>query len=421
MRAIKLLVIIMALTPLAFAGVSGPLSVAPPPNFYINSSAVSVCKGQINYIPITVYNFGAIGSYYGEPSSKGPSMQDVQLSISNGKSLYQIQSNATEIASLAPGANATIYIPVFVAANTSAVITAPVSINYYYLVQYSDSEQKNLTFGTLLCPSSLGIQVGPKVITAGKIENITINFTNSGATSINNISLNLKFPAQYTSLLTTQPIKIATVAPYSKVSLNASLYVGQNISISVPINLTATFYNGTSLEQIANSLTLLSTGVISLSSSSLAISPAVPTSGSIFSISFVLTNTGTSSASGVTATAIVPKGFVPFGSNSVFVGTITASGQTPVTVTLTALNGTKSGTYKIPIKINYLDSLRDNLSTETNVSVVLAPSAFNTSTAAAFKKRSSGGGSLIVEGVLVVVIIVLGVLLFKERKGRHKK
>jgi uncharacterized repeat protein (TIGR01451 family) len=203
------------------------------------------------------------------------------------------------------------------------------------------------------------------------------------------------------------------------------VYVSVNATQFFPLNITANFYNGSSLEQVSKNLLLLSSGVISLTPSSLALSPQTPSPGSILSISFVLTNLGTVGASTVTVTALPPKGFVPFGSNSVFVGSIAAGGQTPVTLTFTVSNRTANGNYRIPVEISYLNSLRSNMSTWFNVSVsVAASSAFNTSQAIA--SRSGYSGSRVsfsfLTIILVIIIIVLLVLFIRERrKRRHTK
>jgi hypothetical protein len=171
---------------------------------------------------------------------------------------------------------------------------------------------------------------------------------------------------------------------------------------------------------VYNGIYLKFGGVINLTTSSLAISPSAPGPGSIFSISFILTNQGTTSASAVTATVLPEKGFTAFGTNPTFIGNIGVSSQSPVTVSVTASNTLKAGSYTIPIRLNYYDSLHDNVSTSMNVTVRLGAAAAFNMTAIRAARGGSGSGGLIVI-VLVVIIIVLAVLYWMERKKHHGK
>jgi hypothetical protein len=142
-----------------------------------------------------------------------------------------------------------------------------------------------------------------------------------------------------------------------------NLFVDGNASETFPMNFTINMYNGTSFEQLSPSIAVLASGIINMSASGVTLSPGAPTPGSIFSISFVLTDLGTVGASAVTATVAPPPGLEVFGSNAVFIGNMQVDSQTPVTLTLSA--SSKAGNYTVPIRISYLNNLRQ----EQNVTI----------------------------------------------------
>lgn len=397
---------------LAFAGLNGPSPIPNPPNFYISSNAVGVCRGQVNYIPITVVNKGSA-------TSPNAQMQNVQLSAVNTKSIYSVKNSTVTIGNLGVNSSSTVYLPVFVAANASSLISAGISINYYYFSLYSDSETRNMSFGVQTCAMQLSVAAHPEVVVAGLIQNITLDLTNLGNTTLSSLSIHAAVPGQDASILTNQPTQISSIPPKGTASVNENVFVYRNASLSFPINLSISLYNGTNLQQISDSLSLLSAGIINITPSSITLSPQNPTPGSIFSISFVLTDVGTAGASAVYATALNTGGFVPYGSNSVFVGDMQVDTQTPVTLTLTAQSSVKSGTYIIPIKLSYLNGLRQNLTSTIDVPVSIVAAAATSNTISTYRHSSSGIGLLVL--VLVIVAIVLAVLFLRERKKRKAK
>ncbi|MGD0728863.1 MAG: hypothetical protein ABR981_02200 [Candidatus Micrarchaeaceae archaeon] len=402
----------------AFAGTSGPSPIPPPPNFQLSTNVLSLCKGMINTVPISIKT--PVGASL---------MQDVQLSITNSRYAYTVGNGTISAVNVSANKTNTVNMKIFTSLNSSSLISVGVAINYQYDTLYSDSEVRNISFGVESCPSTLSIGVHPGVLTSGKIENITFNLTNTGNTTLNYLSMHAALPSIDGTFLGQQPIQVSSIAPHSTAKVNEDVFVYSNATQSFPINLTVSLYNGTSLEQINQNPIVLSTGIINITPSSLTVSPSVPTPGSIFSMSFVLTDVGTSKAAAVTATALVPKGFAPYGSNSVFVGDMQVDSQTPVTLTLTAQSTLKSGNYTIPVRINYLNTLRENLSTIINVPVQIASVSTYNSIRGAINgttttySHSRGGNALIIVILLIIAVVVLLVLFLKERKHRklHSK
>ncbi len=391
----------LSAVPAAFAGTGGPAPVPPPPNFQVTTNTISLCKGVINHIPIEVKNQG------------GPTMQDVQVSVVNSKNVYTAGNGTISQVNVSSNSVQVIGVPIFVSLNASALVTAPIGINYQYDTLYSDSETRNISFGVETCPSQLLVSVNPPVLIAGKIQNISFNFTNTGSSELNGISVHASLPEADGTFLGIQPVSIGSLQPGLGYTLNQKVFVFKNASQSFPINLSISMYNGSSLEQINDNPVVLSSGIINITASSLTLSPQSPPAGSVFSISFILTDIGTAGASAVSATPLSVSGFEPYGANSVFVGDMQVDTQTPVTVTMQTLGSVKNGTYTIPIRISYLNNLRQNIST-----VVYAPVAISAAAGIPAGARVVRHG---VSGVLIILFLVVisaafAYLYYKERK-----
>ncbi len=334
----------------AFAATSGPSPIPPPPNFQLSTNVTTLCKGLVNNVPISIRT--PVGA---------STMQDVELSITSTRSAYTVGNGTVSAVNITANLTKTVNMPVFVSLNASSLISTGIAINYQYLTLYSDSEVRNISFGVETCPTPLTISILPKVLISGKIENITLNLTNNGKTALNYISMHASVPNMDGTFLGIQPIQVRTIAPRNSVNLGESVFIYSNASQSFPMNFSISLYNGTQIEQIAYNPIVLSSGIINITPSSVTISPQKPTAGGIFSISLVLTDVGTAGASTVTVTPLPTAGFEAYGSNSTFVGDMQADVQTPVTLTLTSLTSLKAGNYVIPVRINYLNNLRQNL------------------------------------------------------------
>ena len=398
----------------AFAGTSGPSPVPPPPNFQISTNSIILCKGMINNVPIAI-----------KTPRGAATMESLQLSIVNSKSAYTVGNGTVSAVNVT--ANKTVVVPmhIFVSLNASSLISTGIGINYQYLTLYSDSEVRNISFGTETCPTSLSVNVTPEYLVSDMIQNVTFGLTNTGNTTLNYLSIHSALPQNDGTFLGAQPVQVRSISPRSTVYVSQRLFVYNNASQSFPINISISMYNGTSLEQLSVNPIVLSSGLINITSSSITLSPSVPTPGSIFSVSMVLTDIGTSKAAAVTAAALPTQGFEPYGSNSVFVGDIGVDTQTPVTITLSSQGSLKPGNYIIPVRISYLNSLRQNLSSivyvPVQISRPLSSNGLVVTGPGGTEVRTSGrkGGSGIVALVLIIIVVVVSALYLMERK-KHK-
>src|SRR5271157_4937951 len=116
-------------------------STPPPPNFYVSSSMTTLCKGQVNYVAVTVADKGTPPYLnIGAPDLNGPAMEDVRLSVSNNRGMYSVMNSSVTIGNINAENESMVYLPVFIAANSSSIVSLGISVNYYYYTLYSDSE-----------------------------------------------------------------------------------------------------------------------------------------------------------------------------------------------------------------------------------------------------------------------------------------
>jgi hypothetical protein len=420
-RLLALSAVIMALigtSAFAAIGTSGPSPIAPAPVFQISTTKIILCQGMTNNVPITVRN---LGSDYNER------MNNVEVWLS-GSGLTDM--GPTEVVNVSNDTAVTVTVPLFVSLNTqTAIMAVSVPITYGYLSYYSDSEVRNLTFEVASCPSQLSMNVTPSLYVTGLVNNITFSFTNTGNTTLYDISASpgttTKNGNQEVQFLGSFPIKIGALLPKNTVRFNQTVY--ENVSRTFTVNMTASFFNGSEPEQSYENFIMFSGGTIDMMPSSITVSPANVTAGSILSLSFVVTDTGTIGATGASATAIIPKGFRAYGTNSEYLGNIQTDTQTPVSLTLIANSSVKSGEYTVPVVITYQNNLMDYLNTTVDVPVTviggggaLASNSFYTAGAYAATRRRGGGAYI--EIALAIAVVVLLVLLIRERrKSRHNK
>src|SRR5271157_3170372 len=170
MKMVSILTLLLLL-PVAFAGITGTAPIPPAPSFQISSSAASLCRGRVNYIPITVTNNGALGL---------PQMQGVVLNLVSSRGLTPVGNGTINAGTINSSGSKTFYMPVLVGTNASSFISTGIAINYNFFTLYSDSEVRNISFSIYTCPSPLTVTITPNIITQGGTQTMKINLTNTG-------------------------------------------------------------------------------------------------------------------------------------------------------------------------------------------------------------------------------------------------
>jgi hypothetical protein len=398
--------------PMAFAQ-TGTASNPIPPQFYLNATTTTLCRGTTNYVQLAITN----------PSKNiMDQLQSVELSIGKMDGLYPALVYAGTV-----NASTTLNVtmPVFAGVNTSSFITVPVSVNFYYFAAlYTDSEERNVTFDVVSCPSSLPLEmnVSPGSLVTGQINNLTFGFTNTGNTTLTNVSAKAAISSSQSGMefVGYEPIVIDAIAPHSTVYVPERMY--ENGSQIFYINVSATFINQSRLEQAADSFSMLSGGTIDMIPSSISVTPSTVSPGSIFSIAFTVTDTGTSSVSNANAAAILPAGFGYYGvTTSDYIGSIGIESPTAVSLALMANSSVRPGTYNIPVKLSYQGNFRQNMSSMVNVSVTVGSSSGSASGLPVSGAQGGGSSGSTAIYIMAVVFVIAVAAIFAYPRFMNRK
>jgi hypothetical protein len=411
-----LLILAVALLPVAMAAtLGGPSPIPNPPNFSATVTNPILCKGITNFIPVNITN---LANY----TDGIAILQNIQIGLSTTSGLFPDGNRSISEGNVGPGNSTIVYIPVFVSPTAQPLLLTNLLFSFSYYNFYTDSIALNITLTTESCNQPVVISISPSILATGVLQNISVNVSNTGNSPLTHISTYVSMPGSSGTVMNTEPYIINSLAAHASAHFTKSVYLSNNnnASVSIPFNISATYYNGTELAEFSEIMPVLSTGLINFTSSSFSVSPTAPTPGSIFSVSFVLTDTGTASATNLEVTpAQLPSGFKTFGATSVFVGDVSPDTQTPITVSLEANSTMKAGAYKVPLRINYMNSLRQNLTSWANTTVLISPAVFN---ATKYKVQSTSGsrGEVYLLVILVIVILLLLYLYLRERRNHRR-
>ncbi|MEM0149980.1 MAG: hypothetical protein QXW10_03735 [Candidatus Micrarchaeaceae archaeon] len=413
--AALMMIAVAVMLPFASAAtLSGPSPIPNPPKSSVTIVNPILCRGTTDLLPVNITNLGNV-------TNNITQMQNMQVVIGTATGLYPEGNGSASGGNLNPGKSTIVYLPVFVSSAAPSFMRTNLFFTFSYYDLYTDSETLNVTLTTESCSQPLSVGISPKVLTTGMLQNITVNVSNTGSANLTHISASIGIPGSFGTEMDNEPYEISSLAAHSSVHFTKSIYISNNnnASISIPLNVSATYYNGTNFNEFSEIMPVLSTGLINFTASSFSLSPTAPTPGSIFSISFVLTDTGTVGATNLEVTPILPQGFASFGTSTVFVGDISPAAQTPITVSIEASNAIKAGSYRIPIRVNYMNNLRQNLTAWANETIFISPATFSTSQYVA--KRSAGNSSYSYATIiLAIAVIVLLYLYIKERKAHRR-
>lgn len=266
--------------------------------------------------------------------------------------------------------------------------------------------------------SPLSVQVKPDVLTAGKINNLTITLGNVGNTTLSGLTVAFSSPSGAFTWLNPNQAQVTSLAPGSNFTVQGSLFDPSQAAASTTLQLSVTYYRGTVQTQETRSIGLLTRGEIDLSLTSLAVLPQTASPGDIVSMTLTLTNLGVISASGVTASFGFPQGFRAVGSSTSFIGDMAVDSPSTITVSALVVNSTTAGNYKVPVTLSYFDNLRTQLSQTLNVTVVVSSAAQNATVSGqrtgGFQTAVGGRLGLVLDVVIVAIIAVIAYLVVRR-------
>ncbi len=272
--------------------------------------------------------------------------------------------------------------------------------------------------------SPLTIGVAPRALLAGQLNNMTIEVVNTGSQALNNLSVS--FSSSSTGLTWISPtlLQLTLLTPGQNVSAPASVYVNAAAPDSSTLQLNIKYFDtNNNLNQETRNFGLLTKGVVDLLLQDASTIPQQPSVGQIFSITGTITNIGTTAANGLEVTPQLGEGFTIFGSQSVFVGDVAVNTPTTFTVTLSASAPVGPGSYMIPLRLTYLDNLRETISSVVTVPVSIVAASNSTTTGSgggtSGQGRASGGSfGLVIPAIVGVIALVAGFLVARRRYSR---
>jgi len=303
------------------------------PLLTINTSRSELQSGALNNIEVSVENNGF------EP------VYDVTLTVNTPGGIGLIGSDGrwslgTIEAGKAKSIILALYIPPY---QSSSVTQITFSLSYYDSTNSFKTEARALSF--LIYPlgrkSPLAVQVTPSEIHTGVINNVTVRIANNAPYDLKNLEVTVSSP-QATLLGTDNLWSFEKLQSGKYVDIPLKLYPQSATITSIQLTLSTSYYDELNiLNQEARTISLLARGLIDIKVTNIAIAPETVTSGSPFSVSVTITNIGTTTAFGVSATIEQAPWFRIIGRQTVFIGDVQVNVPASFTMSFIALNITQ--------------------------------------------------------------------------------
>lgn len=358
--------------------------------------------GQVNTILLNLSNHGSGSAYQVIPS----------ISTSQGVALL---NQLPKLSRLNAQATVTMNIDAFIPATLSSY-SMPLTVTYKDAYLNSRSLTTSVGFVVQTINSIISVNVTPTTLVAGKVNNLTITVANNGAAPLTGLSITFGFPSSQVTWLQPTMVQEQTLDPGHNLTFTATVYDPPLTITSTSLQITMKYYDSIGvLTQDIRNIGMLSQGFIELKTTDYSTIPQQPSPGQIFSLTATVTNVGTITASAMTAVASLPQGFTTFGFQSLFIGDVPVNTPTTFTLSLLVSNGTKEGTYQIPVSLTYLDNLRKPSLVTFSFPVTIVKGSTNAGS------TPSQGSPLILRIVELVLVgsVVFVVGFFLGRRGRR--
>ncbi len=371
----------------------------------------------VNNFTITLTNTGT-----GKASS-------ISTSVSSSSGVG-IVSQPAKVDELYPGASANMVVPVYVPLNRNGTpVTLNLNSHYISPYGYNTSLNSQLSLYEMQNPQSILIYAASDTLVAGRVQNESITIANPASSPIYNVSVTLTPQSPLDIIGNRNYLVIPEIAADGNVSFPVSLYPQASSSSPVStLDIALTYTLDNQDQSVSRSITFLTPGYVDLTQVSTSVLPAAPTSGAIFSITSTLDNLGSQSAGAATIVASPPPGILIEGQNTTFIGSIPVGTPTAFTLSFRSTPGLKSGIYRIPVRINYLNDLNQPLNTTLTVSVQIGSGNFTAAgqngivtgayNGTYYRRRASGSFPW---AIVVLVVVILGVVAYYLYRRRAKK
>ena len=369
--------------------------------------------GKVNNVTLQVTNKGT------------GALSQLQLTptLSAGSLLNQV----AKIQALNAGSTATVPLQIFIP-QSGAGLAISLSLEMTYYDAYGNPRSATTTVGFFVQSSAaslsqLVVVVSPTELLAGEMNNVSIALANTGPLALSNLSVTFASSGTGLTWLSPTMLKLSRLTSGQNVTIPGSVFVDAAAPDSNTLQLSVKYLDSNNnLNQETRSFGLLTKGIVELLLQDASTVPAAPTAGQVFSITGTITNIGTTTASGLSAEPQLPEGFKVFGSQSVFIGNLAVNTPTAFTITLTTLSSVKPGSYSIPVRLTYLDNLRETLTTTIIVPVSMGVGSTNSSSSSG-TGTTAGQGRVFSVGwlaaaILAIVALVAGFLVARRRYSK---
>jgi len=387
------------------------------PNLILMSSTPSLIQGQLNNILLNITNVGNSG------------VRDLTVTLSLSSPVVLVGSDGKfYIESLAPGASRAISLNAYITQTTLTSTQLTASLSYIDNNNQLRTESRGLTLSIsssseLLSPLFIGME--PNTLFSGLINNVTVILRNLGSYTLNSITLTpIQDPSRAVWMLE-EPITLGSLKRGEESRISARVYVPSNVPPSLPLGMQVTYFGPDNIQKQENrEIGVLIKGQYRFEVVDFSILPESPTAGSIFSVTAVIVNTGTSNAHSVSVSPAPVEGIVPFGQARAFLGDLAINTPTSVTFSFRVLNSTRPGVSRIPIMVHFRDSIGDSHDQQLTIPVRIGgqlPQARGQSTGGAPAQTPATSlpsfTSVVMIGSSFVVGVILGMFVRRRRRA----
>ena len=307
----------------------------------VSVSPQQLVGGRENVLTLNVTNVGSTA------------LSNVALSLTPPSQLvFRDFDGKAYLGDLAPQETKTVNLTVYALSTTSGSVQVPLTISYVDPYGASRSESRVVGFTLLAPPSpSISIEVSPRILVAGSINNLTLTIANKNEYAMRSCSLVMSFSgASAPTMLTPNNVFLGFVRAGDKISVPISLYVPASSGDSMNMVATISYYDeGGAYAQYSQALGLLVLSPPDVRVTNYVVLPQAVSPGQPFSITLTLTNLGIGPAYNVYATIRASRFFTPITGTQVWVGNLQSGSTTTITFSFMASNITAPTTIQRPL------------------------------------------------------------------------
>jgi len=328
--------------------------------------------------------------------------------------------NVDVLGDLEPGSKVAVPLNISVATGMKGQVL-PITVEVSYLgpgnVFYESSQSLQVPVKSTALMPPLTLDVDSEELSIGESTIVRIDLENAGDHNLSEIKLTLS-PDNTLKILGSTVFYIDTLLPSENRNIEIEIYVPTTTAPPTASLTTAITYfdEGTwSSRSETQSINMLLRGSIEMSLTDFAIIPNTPRAENPFSITFTVTNTGTSKAYAASAVPYLEELPVStFGPKSVYIGDIGINLPTTFTLNL-QLEGTTETSIVLPVTLSYMDNLRSLQNVTFSISVTIDQTSEPPQPSNRGGQATLLGLPILVWAAMAIVVIAAAILWYRKR------